>query len=408
MASIHIEMNKSASPRQRVLVALSGGVDSSVAAWLLQRRGYAVEGVYMRNWEEREPGLRCRAAEDIQDAYGVAACLNIPMRTVDLSREYLDRVFKPFLEEYRAGRTPNPDVLCNQEIKFHRFLETATALGAACVATGHYARRRHTADGSWELLAGRDKNKDQSYFLHRVRGERLAQLLFPLGELRKSEVRQLAREAGLLTCDKKDSTGICFIGKRPFRAFLEGYLPPRRGPIRALEDDRLLGEHDGAWFHTIGQRRGLGLGGRHGHAAAPWYVAAKDMPQNTLYVVQDRHHPALYHRRLYALRPHWIGAVPQTGGHYEARIRHRQALQECRLEYCDAFRLEVEFKTPQWAAAPGQALALYTKDLCLGGAVIDTHPDPVRLPQPDATTQEAAPGKVQGRPGKSPIPPNLP
>ncbi len=375
-------MNAATASGERVLVALSGGVDSSVAALLLQRRGCIVEGMYMRNWEENEPGLRCRAAEDAQDAYSVAAGLGIPMRTVNLSGEYRRRVFEPFLEEYRAGRTPNPDVFCNQEIKFHCLLEAAAALGVRRVATGHYARHRRTADSGRELLTGLDEDKDQSYFLQRVRGARLEQMLFPLGELRKTEVRRLAREAGLLTCDKKDSTGICFIGERPFRAFLEGYLPPRPGPIRALEDGCVLGEHDGVWFHTIGQRRGLRLGGRRGHDAAPWYVAARDIRKNTLYVVQERHHPALYQCRLRASQPHWIERTPRVGGLYKARIRHRQPLQECRLAACDDDALEVEFSAPQWAVAPGQALALYSGEVCLGGAVIETHPEAPSLPAP--------------------------
>ncbi len=351
-----------------VVVGLSGGVDSAVAALLLKRRGARVQALHMTNWDDDEG--YCTAAADLQDARRVCEQLDIPLHHVDFAAEYRERVFAEFLDEYRAGRTPNPDVLCNREIKFGVFRDYAKRLGAELLATGHYARTAVTG-GETHLLKGIDSGKDQSYFLHAVSEAALRETLFPLGELRKAEVRALARDAGLATHDKKDSTGICFIGERPFREFLAGFLPARPGIIRSA-DGQELGRHDGLMFYTLGQRQGLGIGGRRDAGDAPWYVAAKDLGTNELVVVQGDH-PLLYSRELLTGPPSWIGTPPRfrDGMRCAARVRYRQEDQGCRVTAAGDGRLQVVFDSRQRAVAPGQYAVFYDGERCLGGAVIE-------------------------------------
>jgi tRNA-specific 2-thiouridylase len=356
--------------RPRIVVGLSGGVDSSVAALLLVERGHEVHGVFMKNWDESFDAGYCAAAEDLDDARAVCQTLGIPLHQANFTAEYQDRVFRYFLEEYRRGRTPNPDILCNTEIKFRAFLDHARQLGADFIATGHYVRREER-NGRQHLLKGRDSGKDQSYFLHGLDQAQLASALFPVGDLLKSRVRELAAAAGLVTHAKKDSTGICFIGERRFREFLNRYLPARPGLIRTV-DGQLVGEHDGLMFHTIGQRQGLGIGGRRDGSGEPWYVAGKDLESNTLIVVQGHDHPALFHRRLRAAQPHWItGEPPVAPLSCQAKIRYRQPDQACVLEALNEHDIEVRFAQPQRAITPGQSVVFYLNDDCLGGGVID-------------------------------------
>jgi tRNA-specific 2-thiouridylase len=356
--------------RPRIVVGLSGGVDSSVAALLLVERGHEVHGVFMKNWDESFDAGYCAAAEDLDDARAVCQTLGIPLHQANFTAEYQDRVFRYFLEEYRRGRTPNPDILCNTEIKFRAFLDHARQLGADVIATGHYVRREER-NGRQHLLKGRDSGKDQSYFLHGLDQAQLASALFPVGDLLKSRVRELAAAAGLVTHAKKDSTGICFIGERRFREFLNRYLPARPGLIRTV-DGQLVGEHDGLMFHTIGQRQGLGIGGRRDGSGEPWYVAGKDLESNTLIVVQGHDHPALFHRRLRAAQPHWItGEPPVAPLSCQAKIRYRQPDQACVLEALNEHDIEVRFAQPQRAITPGQSVVFYLNDDCLGGGVID-------------------------------------
>ncbi len=356
--------------RDTIVVGMSGGVDSSVAALLLLEQGYDVQGLFMKNWEEDDDQDYCAAAVDLQDAQAVCDRLGIPLHTVNFSAEYWDRVFQYFLDEYRAGRTPNPDVLCNREIKFRAFLDHAQSLGASRIATGHYARIEAGDDGH-RLLQGRDSDKDQSYFLYLLNQHQLAHSLFPLGGHSKSEVRALARRTGFATAGKKDSTGICFIGERRFRDFLQRYLPARPGAIESPEGD-YLGEHQGLMYYTIGQRQGLGLGGRQGTAALPWYVAGKDLEHNTLIVAQGHDHPLLHHRALRADQLHWIqGSAPRRPiGGCAARIRYRQALQPCEITELDGTTFQVRFAASQWAITPGQSVVFYQGDTCLGGGII--------------------------------------
>ena len=336
-------------------------MDSAVAALLLKEQGHRVTAVFMKNWEEDDRNGHCAAAADLRDAEAVCARLEVPLRTVNFSAEYWDRVFEHFLAEYRAGRTPNPDVACNREIKFKAFLDHALGLGAEAIATGHYAR---LGPGP-VLLTARDAGKDQTYFLSAVPTEALTRVAFPLAELTKAEVRARARAAGLPVHDKRDSTGICFIGERRFRDFLGRYLPARPGPMESA-DGRPLGTHRGLMFYTIGQRHGLDIGG----PGSPWYVAGKDLERNALIVVQGRDHPALWSGGLAAGRPHWIGPAPRLPLACRARIRHRQAAVPCRVAERGA-GLEVRFESPQWAVAPGQTVAFYAGERCLGGAVIE-------------------------------------
>ncbi|MGL6159221.1 tRNA 2-thiouridine(34) synthase MnmA [Microbulbifer sp.] len=360
---------------QRVIVGMSGGVDSSVAALLLLQQGYRVEGLFMKNWDEDDGTEYCTAKADLADAEAVCAKLGIRLHTANFAAEYWDHVFEYFLSEYKAGRTPNPDILCNREIKFKVFLEYAEVLGADLIATGHYARRRDI-DGRTYLLKGLDANKDQSYFLHAVDEAAFAKSLFPLGELEKPEVRRLAEEHDFVTHDKKDSTGICFIGERRFKDFLEQYLPAQPGDMETPEGE-VMGRHTGLMYHTIGQRQGLGIGGVRGAGEEPWYVVGKDLERNVLIVAQGAHHPLLYANGLEAAHTHWInGSAPVTANTTEglrarAKTRYRQPDQDCTVEVCGTGGLKVAFDEPQRAITPGQSLVLYDGEVCLGGAVIE-------------------------------------
>jgi tRNA-specific 2-thiouridylase len=352
--------------RERIIVGMSGGVDSSVAALRLLEAGHEVHGLFMSNWEEDEQGY-CQAAADFQDAHAVCELLGIPLHRISFAKEYRERVFADFLADYRAGLTPNPDVLCNREIKFGSFLAHARRLGAARIATGHYAR----TDGDGHLLCAADSEKDQTYFLHAVSAAALRMTLFPLGGLRKREVRAIARAAGLANHDRKDSTGICFIGERPFAEFLSRYLSDAAGDI---EDPagRKLGRHAGLSPYTLGQRQGLGIGGLAGAGGAAWYVASKDLERNVLVVVQGHDHACLMSGELSATDPHWIaGAAPALPMNCTARNRYRQPEQPCRLEAAPDNRLRVRFERPQRAITPGQYVVFYDGERCLGGARIE-------------------------------------
>jgi len=354
---------------ERVVVGMSGGVDSSVAALLLKRQGYDVIGLFMKNWEDDDTGEYCSTRQDFLDAAGAADVIDIPLEAVNFSAEYKDRVFAEFLREYQAGRTPNPDVLCNAEIKFKAFLDHAMDLGATRIATGHYARLREKG-GMLELLRGVDPDKDQSYFLHRLTQAQLARTMFPVGELKKAEVRRIAAEARLPNHAKKDSTGICFIGERPFRDFLRRYLPREPGPIRTPEG-RQVGEHIGLAFYTIGQRKGIGIGGTSGGESDAWYVAQKDLGENTLVVVQGHDHPLLLKRTLAAQEASWIsGDAPAEGATHSGKTRYRQPDSVCFVTRSENDEIALEFAQPQWAVTPGQSVVLYDGDQCLGGAVI--------------------------------------
>ena len=352
-----------------VIVGMSGGVDSAVAALLLRDAGHEVQGLFMSNWEEDEDGY-CTAARDFQDARSVCAEIGIPLHRVSFASEYRDRVFAHFLAEYSRGRTPNPDVLCNREIKFGVCFDYARRLGAGRFATGHYARTGSGADGSTTLLRARDRAKDQSYFLHAVGQAQLGLTLFPLGDLQKAEVRRIARQRGLPVFDKRDSTGICFIGERPFARFLETYLPAQPGRIEDAQGGS-LGEHRGLMFYTLGQRAGLGLGGRRGAAEAPWYVAAKDVARNVLVAVQGHDHPLLLSTGLATEPAAWIcGKAPATDFACTAQFRYRQRDVPCRVSIGPDGGAEVVFESPQRAVTPGQYAVFYLGDECLGGAVI--------------------------------------
>lgn len=354
------------SAKPLVIVGMSGGVDSSVSAWLLRNQGYEVEGLFMSNWDEDEDGY-CTAAQDFQDARKVCDQLGIPLHKVSFAGEYRERVFAYFLEEYRAGRTPNPDVLCNREIKFGVCFDYARRLGAEWVATGHYARVRHEPETA--LLKGLDPAKDQSYFLHAIDRAALARTLFPIGHLLKPAVREIARREALPVFDKKDSTGICFIGERPFAEFLERYLPAQPGPIVDLSG-RQLGGHRGLMYYTLGQRQGLRIGGTPAAEEAPWYVAHKDLARNALIVVQGHDHAALLQSSLEAGQLTWIAGRPPSGQfRCTAKVRYRQADQPCSVEI-EAERCRVRFDVAQRAVTPGQYVVFYDGDVCLGGGVI--------------------------------------
>ncbi len=351
--------------RRRVVVGLSGGVDSAVAAWLLKEQGFEVIGLFMKNWEDDDDDEYCSSRVDLVDAASVADVIGIDIEAVNFSAEYRERVFGSFLAEYRAGRTPNPDVLCNSEIKFRAFLDHALAMGAERIATGHYAGVRER-DGRFELLRAADASKDQSYFLHRLDQGQLSRTLFPLSAMLKSDVRALARTLGLANHDKKDSTGICFIGERPFREFLNRYLPREPGAMVTL-DGRVVGQHMGLMYYTIGQRQGLGVGGE----GLPWYVAGKDIPENRLLVVQGHEHPALKAPALAASDTSWVaGNPPRPDRHYGAKTRYRQTDAACVLR-TTAAGIEVTFAEPQWAITPGQSVVVYDGEICLGGGVIE-------------------------------------
>ena len=350
---------------ERIVVGMSGGVDSAVAALLLKREGYDVIGLFMKNWEDDDNDAYCSTRADLVDAAAAAEVIGIELEAVNFSVEYKDRVFAEFLREYRAGRTPNPDVLCNAEIKFKAFLDHAIALGAARIATGHYARIFEKS-GLFELHRGTDQSKDQSYFLHRLTQAQLSKVVFPIGNKNKSEVRRIAAEALLPNHAKKDSTGICFIGERPFREFLNRYLPREPGPILTPEGAR-IGTHIGLAFYTIGQRKGIGLGG----PGDAWYVADKNMETNSLVVVQGHDHPQLMKRSLRAQDASWVsGDAPEQGSRHSAKTRYRQADSACIVTRSDDDGIALEFAQPQRAVTPGQSVVLYGGAVCLGGAVI--------------------------------------
>jgi len=397
------------SRKPRVVVGLSGGVDSAVSAYLLKAQGWDVVGIFMKNWEDDDDSEYCSSNEDFVDAAAVADVIGIEIEHVNFAAEYKDRVFAEFLREYQAGRTPNPDVLCNAEIKFKAFLDHAMRLGAEKIGTGHYARvrwcpanpgepggqdvkshataRDAPGSGRYELLKGLDGSKDQSYFLHRLNQAQLARTLFPVGELRKTEVRRLAQEIGLPNAKKKDSTGICFIGERPFREFLNRYIAKEPGPIKN-EKGRVIGQHQGLSFYTLGQRQGLGIGGIKaqrrekseatrvrawpggGDYHAPWFVARKEMANNTLWVVQGHEHPWLQSLALDAGDASWVSGAAPASGRYAAKTRYRQADAPCTLSAASDTNFHLDFSEPQWAVTPGQSAVLYDGEVCLGGGVI--------------------------------------
>jgi tRNA-specific 2-thiouridylase len=377
--------------RQKVVVGLSGGVDSALAAWLLKQQGYDVVGVFMKNWEDDDSDEYCTSRADLVDAAAVADVVGIELEAVNFAADYRQRVFAQFLREYDAGRTPNPDVLCNSEIKFRAFLDHARALGADKIATGHYARVR-SAPGSAprvELLKAVDAGKDQSYFLHRLTQAQLAPVLFPLGEMRKRDVRAIAKREGIPTWAKKDSTGICFIGERPFRDFLARYLPRTPGPI-VTPEGRTIGRHHGIAYYTLGQRQGLGVGGTRGAGAGPWFVAGKNAARNALIVVQGHDHPLLYRRAVHAIDLHWIaGDAPPLPQRLAAKTRYRMPDAACAVApLADGCR--AAFDAPQWAPTPGQYLVLYDGDVCLGGGVIAAEGDAPRATSPVGSESEAS------------------
>ena len=398
--------------KQRIVVGLSGGVDSAVTAHLLKQQGHEVIGIFMKNWEDDDDSEFCSSNIDFVDAAAVADVIGIQIEHVNFAADYKDRVFAEFLREYQAGRTPNPDILCNAEIKFKAFLDHAMRLGAEKIATGHYARVRrvaapsgsipfgpvdesqatardsaHPAGGHYQLLKGLDPAKDQSYFLHRLNQAQLSKTLFPVGELKKTEVRRIADEIGLPNAKKKDSTGICFIGERPFREFLNRYIAKAPGPIKN-DKGRVLGEHVGLSFYTLGQRQGLGIGGVKARGAelkalqalgqrglgehTPWFVARKDMADNTLWVVQGHDHPWLLSTLLQAQDCSWVAGVPPAPGRMSAKTRYRQPDAACELLEPSASEAELRFDQPQWAVTPGQSAVLYQGEVCLGGGVIAT------------------------------------
>ena len=354
--------------KPRVVVGMSGGVDSSVTAWLLKQQGYEVIGLFMKNWEDDDDSEYCSSRQDWIDAASVADTIGMDIEAVNFAAEYKDCVFAEFLREYSAGRTPNPDVLCNAEIKFKAFLDHAMSLGAELIATGHYARVREV-NGYYQLLKGLDASKDQSYFLHRLNQAQLSKTLFPLGEMPKTQVRDIAQQLGLSNAAKKDSTGICFIGERPFRDFLNRYLPTHPGPMKTL-DGRTVGEHVGLSFYTYGQRKGIGIGGDKKGTGEPWFAAHKDIENNILYVAQGHDHPALLSTQLQAEDASWIaGHAPQSFD-IAAKTRYRQSDAPCRLTVQDEQHFTLDFPEPQWAVTPGQYAVLYDGDVCLGGGVI--------------------------------------
>ncbi|MEW6561886.1 MAG: tRNA 2-thiouridine(34) synthase MnmA [Pseudomonadota bacterium] len=354
---------------KRVVVGMSGGVDSSVTALLLKQQGYEVIGLFMKNWEDDDDSEYCSSRQDLIDAVSVADTIDIPIEAVNFAKEYKERVFSYFLREYQAGRTPNPDILCNSEIKFKAFLDHAVSLGADAIATGHYAQVREV-DGKFQLLKAQDASKDQSYFLHRLNQAQLSKAMFPLGQMQKSEVREIAYRHGLSNHAKRDSTGICFIGERPFREFLNRYLPTQPGEMRTPEG-KIVGQHMGLSFYTIGQRQGLGIGGDKSGSGEPWFVAGKDMASNRLIVVQGHDHPALLNPDLDAIDMHWIAAeAPDITRGYAAKTRYRQQDAACRITALDVERIHFRFDQAQWAVTPGQSVVVYDGEICLGGGII--------------------------------------
>lgn len=369
--------------KKRVIVGMSGGVDSSVAALLLLEQGYQVEGLFMKNWEEDDTEDYCSAAVDLADAQAVADQLGITLYTRNFSTEYWERVFTYFLEEYRAGRTPNPDIMCNKEIKFKAFLDVALELGADYIATGHYARIAYTADGDALMLKGVDANKDQTYFLYTLQQHQLQRSLFPIGELEKSRVRELADAVGFTTARKKDSTGICFIGERKFRDFLQRFLPAQPGDMITPQGE-IVGRHHGLMYYTLGQRQGLGIGGRKDADEIPWFVVDKDMQGNRLIVTQGHQHELLMKHFLLASQLHWVaGKPPAPAFECKAKVRYRQVEEACQVRIMDDGIAHVCFPQPQRAITPGQSIVFYQENVCLGGGIIDSMekhcPNPARL-----------------------------
>ena len=370
-------MMSTGTKRQRVVVGLSGGVDSAVTAWLLKQQGHEVLGIFMKNWEDDDDTGYCSSNEDFVDAAAVADVIGIEIEHVNFAADYKDRVFADFLREYSAGRTPNPDILCNAEIKFKAFLDHAMRLGADRIATGHYARARlNPQTGRHELLKGLDPAKDQSYFLHRLNQTQISKTLFPVGELLKTEVRRIALEIGLPNAKKKDSTGICFIGERPFREFLNRYIAREPGPIKN-DKGQTIGQHVGLSFYTLGQRQGLGIGGlkakgaqRGGGDHAPWFVARKDLPANTLWAVQGHNHPWLQSLSLQAGQASWVAGPAPAPQALAAKTRYRQADAPCSLSGVSGDNFELVFSHAQWAVTPGQSAVLYDGEICLGGGII--------------------------------------
>jgi len=380
------------SRKQKIVIGMSGGVDSSVAALLLKQQGFEVTGLFMKNWEDDDSDEYCSSRQDLVDAVAVADRIGIDIEAVNFSAEYKERVFSEFLSEYKAGRTPNPDVLCNAEIKFKAFLDHAINLGADRIATGHYAQVREV-DGLHQLLKAEDGTKDQSYFLHRLNQQQLSKTLFPLGTLYKREVREIARREGLPNHDKKDSTGICFIGERPFREFLNRYLPANPGDI-VTPEGRRVGRHMGLTFYTLGQRQGLGIGGSRDGDGEAWYVAEKDMANNRLLVVQGHDHPRLLSDQLTAVNVSWVsGEPPRTHWVYGAKTRYRQRDSACSLARADREGCVVEFSENQWAVTPGQSVVIYESRVCLGGGIIESAREaPPALPLDGSCPPEAVAG----------------
>ena len=352
----------------RVIVGLSGGVDSAVSAYRLKQAGFEVEALFMKNWEEDDTNTHCSAALDRSDAEAVCEVLKIPFHTVNFAAEYWDRVFENFLETYKKGWTPNPDILCNQEIKFKAFLDHALSMGFEAIATGHYAGNRFVGERA-QLLQSRDSNKDQTYFLYRLSQNALQKTIFPLADLLKTEVREIAKSLGLANHQKKDSTGICFIGERPFKSFLKNYIMAQPGELCTIEG-KVIGRHEGLMFYTLGQRQGLHIGGQKGGLELPWYVAAKELSSNRLIVTQGNEHPWHYATQLDAIETHWIDTPPPAEFQAMARLRHRQALIPCRVVQQSTQEMSVIFESPQFAVTPGQACVLYLREQCLGGGTI--------------------------------------
>lgn len=355
-------------PPATVVIGMSGGVDSSVAAWILKQQGYKVIGLFMKNWEDDDNSEYCSSRQDWLDVVSVADLIGIDVEAVNFASEYKDRVFAEFLREYSAGRTPNPDVLCNAEIKFKAFLDHAMSLGAEAIATGHYAQTTRVND-EVHLLKAIDETKDQSYFLYRLSQQQLKHVIFPLGGIRKTLVREIAQSIGLPNAAKKDSTGICFIGERPFRDFLNRYLPNQPGPIKT-DGGEIVGEHIGLAFYTLGQRKGIGMGGSKDGNGNPWFVARKDMASNTLFIVQGHEHPWLLKPSLEAAQISWTSNVPPSTGLYTAKTRYRQIDGPCKLTSIQDERFTLSFDTDQWAITPGQSAVLYQGQRCIGGGII--------------------------------------
>ena len=355
-------------PPATVVIGMSGGVDSSVAAWILKQQGYNVIGLFMKNWEDDDNSEYCSSRQDWLDVVSVADLIGIDVEAVNFASEYKDRVFAEFLREYSAGRTPNPDVLCNAEIKFKAFLDHAMSLGAEAIATGHYAKTARVGE-EVHLLKAIDETKDQSYFLYRLNQQQLKHVIFPLGGIRKTVIREIAQKIGLPNAAKKDSTGICFIGERPFREFLNRYLPNKPGPIKT-EDGKTVGEHVGLAFYTLGQRKGIGMGGSKDGTGDPWFVAKKDIQTNTLYIVQGHDHPWLLNQLLSASQISWTSDFAPELGSYSAKTRYRQVDAPCQLSALTKDLFTLNFDEAQWAVTPGQSAVIYSGDRCLGGGII--------------------------------------